>query len=191
MKKILSFAIVLITLHSCKKEKAEFNPTTVENGTGILHYKEANTPNNTNWYSATAMDGLSLPAISTNKDMQASIVFGFYNKGDEYGIYSPDNFPKAYGQENWQTRLSVKFKKSNLTMEQLFELSDQHQEKLPPQMIVEQWKKGYNERNYITHPQEGEIYSFRTNDGKLTGLMLINSVNSFFTSIGFTIWIAK
>ncbi|QEC43456.1 hypothetical protein [Pseudobacter ginsenosidimutans] len=191
MKKILSFAIVLITLHSCKKEKAEYNPTTVENGSGTLYYQEANTPNNTNWYSASEMIGLSLPNISKSADIQKNIVFGFYNKGDEYGIYSPDNFPKMYGQENWQTRLSIKFRKTNLTIVQMQEWADQYQEKLPPQLIVEEWKKGYNERNYITHPQEGETYAFRSNDGKLTALMMITSVNSFFTSIGFVIWIAK
>jgi hypothetical protein len=191
MKKILSFAFVLLTFISCKKDKDEFVPTTVNNALGYLSYKEANGDNNSNWYSIKSMDGLSLPAISKDVVYQESIVFGFYNQGDEYGIYSPTTFPKVYGQENWSVRLPVTFRKTNITIEQLDQLRDQHTEGFPPQLIVDNWKKGINERDHITHPKEGETYAFRTKDGKITGLLQIHNVNSFYTSMQFEIWVAR
>lgn len=191
MKRLIAFAVVLFTITSCKKEKDEFVPTTVQKTTEFITYTQNLGVNSPNWFSATSMDGLSLPDISKDPGLHEGILFGFYNEGETYGFYSPDIFPKLYGQENWTTRRSVRFRRSNLSMLQFLELVNNYQEDLPVQEILNIWKNGVNEKNNITHPQEGELWTFRTTDGKITGMMMIQSVNSFFDKVQAAIWLAK
>ncbi|WP_127124664.1 hypothetical protein [Pseudoflavitalea rhizosphaerae] len=191
MKVLISFAFVFFTVVSCKKDKAEFVPSTVESTTESITYTQNLGANSPNWFSATTMDGLSLPEISKDPGLHESIVFGFYNEGETYAFYSPDVFPKMYGQENWITRRSVRFRRSNISFQQFFEMVDKYQENIPVQEILNAWRNGVNEKNHMANFQEGEIWTFQTIDRKITGLMMIQSVNSFFDKIQAAIWVAK
>lgn len=191
MKKLISFAFVLFSIVSCKKDKDEFVPTTVQQTTENITYTQNLGVHSPNWFSATIMGGLSLPEISKDPELHENIVFGFYNEGESYGFYSPDIFPKLYGQENWTTRRSVRFRRSTISLQQFLDMLDKYQEEFPVQEILNAWRNGVNEKNHITHPQQGEIWTFRTTDGKITGMMLIQSVNSFFDKIQAAIWVAK
>ena len=190
MKKILSLALVLLTIISCKKDKDEFVPTTVKSSEGYLEYKQADGENNTNWYSVKSMDGSSTQAISNNPEYQESVVFAYYHQGDTYGLYSPDNYPVEMGQKNWNIRQPVSFRKTNITSDQMQQYRDQYKDGFPVQLILDNWKKGINENKSITHIQEGETYAYRTSDGKLTGLVQIQNINSFYDYIQFEVWVA-
>ncbi|WP_127124663.1 hypothetical protein [Pseudoflavitalea rhizosphaerae] len=191
MKKILSFAIVLMALSSCKKDKDGFVPTTVKSSGGYLEYKQADGENNTNWYSIKAMDGSTTKGISNNPDYDASVVFAYYHQNDTYGLYSPDNYPVELGQKNWNIRLPVSFRKTNITADQMQQYRDQYKDGFPVNLILDIWKKGINENKSITPVQEGETYAYRTPDGKITGLIQIQNINTFYDYIQFEVWVAQ
>ncbi|QEC43455.1 hypothetical protein [Pseudobacter ginsenosidimutans] len=191
MKKIISFAIVLLALSACKKDKGEFVPTTVSNAEGYLEYNQVDGDKNTNWYSIKAMDGLSSKSLIGDSEYQESIVFGYYNHADTYGLFSPDNFPKPTEQGNWTTRLPISFRKTTITSNQMQQYRDQYKDGFPVQLILDNWKKGTNEQKSITPIQKDATYAFRSQDGKLTGLIQILTINNVNTNIQFEIWIAK
>lgn len=192
MKKLLSIALVLLTLYSCKKNKDEFTPTSVQSADVNLGNQKNMGNNAKNWFTAKTMQSMSLPDISKDASLPESVIFGFYNEGDKYGIYSPDKFPKVYGQENWNTRRSVLFRRSVLTYQDISDLYEKYQENFPVEVILDAWKKGIDEKDQITHPQEGEIWVCRTSDGRYTGLIGINGVNSqLFDMVQLMVWVAK
>lgn len=191
MKKSLLFALFLLTLFSCKKNKDEFTPATVVQAEALLIYEQAKGANNTNWYSVKAMDGLDISSLNEDTDYQESAIFGYYNQNEGYGLYSPDDFPIAHGQQNWKNRLSVRFRNTAITGEQLDQLRAQYPEGFPVPLILDQWKKGSNEQSHITKPQKGETYSFRTTDGKITGLIQIQGIANSNSEFLFEIWVAR
>jgi hypothetical protein len=191
MKKIFSFAIVLLALNACKKDKNEFVPTTVKNSEGYLEYIQAEGDNNNNWFSIKAMDGLSSQSLINNSEYQESIVFGYYHHGDTYGLFSPDNFPKPTEQGSWTKRLPVTFRKTTITSNQMQQYRDQYKDGFPVQLILDNWKKGTNEQKSMIPIQKDATYAFRSQDGKLTGLIQIQHVDNSFSDIQFEIWVAK
>ncbi len=191
MNKIIFFSLLILAVSSCKKDKDEFVPTTVKNAEGLLEYIPADGKNNTNWYSIKAMDGLSIQSINNDPVWQQSIVFGYYNAGNEYGIYSPGNYPEMYGQENWQVRHKVFFKKTKISADQMQQYRDQYKDGFPVQLILDKWKTAISLNTHIANPKEGETYAFRTTDGKLTGLIQIQNLNTSYTNTQFEIWIAQ
>lgn len=191
MKKILSFAFVLLVLSSCKKDKDGFVPTTVKSSEGYLEYKQADGENNNNWYSVKAMDGLSTQGVSNSPAYHETVVFGYYHQGDTYGLFSPDNYPKEFGQKNWSTRLPVSFRRTNITADQMQQYRDQYKDGFPVQLILDSWKKGTSENKSATNIQEGETYAFRNQDGRITGLIQIQNVNNLHDYIQFEVWVAQ
>jgi hypothetical protein len=191
MKRLLSVAIIVFSLIACKKEKDEPAFTTVNNTVVYLYYKEDQGFNTANWFSADEMDNLSMPQININTVLQQGLLFGYYRKDKDYGFYSPHAFPVEYGQENWEHKPAVTFRKSKLTMEQLNELRDKNPNGIPAQAIQDAWNNAVNPRSMITHPHEGEIYAFRTADGKTKGMLQIMAIASNLTHVVTEIWVAK
>lgn len=191
MKQLCMAVMLTAIFASCKKDKDEFVPTTVTNANVNIGYNKNMGPNSANWFSATTMKAMSLPEISKEPGLHEGIVFGFYSEGETYGFYSTDIFPKVYGQENWSTRRTVVFRKSTISFQQMVDLYDKYQENIPVQEIMNAWKNGINEKKQITNLQEGEVWMFRTTDEKITGLLFIQSVNSFLDKIQAMIWVAK
>lgn len=191
MKRTLSIVLLLLTLFSCKKNKDEFTPTKVDWAEGLLTYEQAKEAQNNNWYSIKAMDGLDVSSLNEDPEYQESAIFAYYTQNDGYGLYSPDDFPKAHGQENWKSRLSVRFRKTALTDAQLDQFRTQYPDGFPVQLILEQWNKGTNEQSHITKPQKGETWSFRTHDGKITGLLQIVEIGNSKAKLLFEIWVAR
>ncbi|MBO9634063.1 MAG: hypothetical protein J7578_13190 [Chitinophagaceae bacterium] len=191
MKKSLPFALLLLILFSCKKNKDEFTPTTVTQAEALLTYVQAKGPQNNNWYSVKAMDGLEVSSLNEDIEYQGSAIFGYYNQNAGYGLYSPDDFPIAHGQENWSNRLSVRFRNTAITGEQLDQLQAQYPAGFPVPVILDQWNKGSNEQSHITKPQKGDTYSFRTTDGRITGLLQIQGIANSNSDLLFEIWVAR
>ncbi|MBO9634064.1 MAG: hypothetical protein J7578_13195 [Chitinophagaceae bacterium] len=192
MKKLLSITVLLFTLYSCKKNKDEFIPTTIQSADANVGNQKVMGNHSKNWFSAQTMTAMSLPDISKDASLHESILFGFYNEGDKYGIYSPDNFPKVYGQENWTTRRSVIFRRSAYNFEQLSELFNKYDGNFPVQLILDAWKNGIDEKKQITYPQEGEIWMCRTSDGRYTALIAVNGLNNqLFDMLQLMVWVAK
>jgi hypothetical protein len=191
MKRLLAVAIIIFSLVACKKEKAEPTLTKVDNTTVYLYYKEDQGFNTENWFSADEMNNLSMPQISINTVLQQGLLFGYYRKDKDYGFYSPDAFPIEYGQENWQHKPAITFRKAKITWEELSQLQDENPNGIPAQVIQDTWNNAVNPRNMITHPHEGEVYVFRTADGKTKGMLQIKGIASNLTHIITEIWVAK
>lgn len=182
----------MFTLYSCKKDKDNFVPSTVQSADVNLGNQKNMGNYAKNWFSAKTMESMNLPDISKDASLPESIIFGFYNEGDKYGIYSPDKFPKVYGQENWNTRRPVAFRRSILTIQDINTLYEKYQENFPVDVILDAWQKGIDEKDQITHPQEGEIWVCRTSDGRYTALIGIKGLNNqLFDMLQVMVWVAK
>lgn len=191
MKKSLSCALLVLTLLSCKKDKDEFTPATVVYAECLLTYKEEDGKHNSNCYTLKGMDGVSINALNQDISYQETAIFGYYKQNEGYGLYSLDDFPKAFGQENWPMRLSTRFRKSTLTAEQIEQLRAQYPDGFPVHLILDQWKKGSNEQSHINQPKKGETYAFRCTDGKISGLFHIQDITHANTRFLFELWAAR
>lgn len=191
MKRLIAVTLIAANLIACKKEKDEPVPGTVEYGAIGVQYMEELGINTKNWFLLEGMTAKSMPQVSMDAKLQKNILFGYYKKGPDYGLYSPEVFPVEYGQENWLQKQAVVFKKSLLSFEELGNILQKNNMTLPAKEILDAWHKGVNPKSYISHPHEGEIWLFRTTDNKITGLFLVSTLSNEQITIQAEMWIAK
>lgn len=191
MKRLIAMTLIVSSFIACKKDKELPVPETVIYESFGLQYDEDLGIKTKSWFNLTDLKPIAMPQVSLDPGIQKNILFGYFQNGTNYGIYSPEVYPLEYGQENWLHHQSVVFKKSTLSYKEYSEIANKNNGNLPASEIINAWKTGINPKTSITHPHEGEIFLFRTTDNKVTGLIVFTTLSDQLTTIMGDIWIAK